>query len=462
MKNRIETDLLGQKELCPDAYWGIHTQRAWENFSITGLPVNIALIQALAVVKNACAMANAELGYLEKAKADLICQACEEINAGLHDNQFIVDSLQGGAGTSTNMNINEVIANIALEKMGRAKGDYKFIHPIEDVNKHQSTNDVYPTALKIAVISKLRLLSEEIAKLQGAFQNKEKEFAHILKIARTELQEAVPITLGLEFSGFAEAFGRDRWRMFKSQERIRTVNIGGTAVGTGLTAPRNYIYLVIEKLRKISNLGICRGENLVDNTANSDAFVEISGIIKAHAQNLIKVSQDLRMLHLFKEIELPAVQAGSSIMPGKINPVIIEAIIQAGLKVLANDFLITEAASRSTFQINEYMPLLASSILESLDILININKIFVKHVEQIKADEKQCGKILNESLGLITAFLPYLGYEKATELAREFLEFKENNNIGLIDFLKNKIGEDLVLKVLNPSNIVGLGYKQDE
>ncbi|MBU1087676.1 MAG: aspartate ammonia-lyase [Candidatus Omnitrophica bacterium] len=462
MENRIETDLLGSKEVCQDAYWGIHTQRAWENFSITGYRINISLIHALALVKKACAMANAELGYLDQLKADLTCRACDEIHAGLHNDQFIVDALQGGAGTSTNMNINEVIANIAIEAMNEKKGDYTLIHPIEDINKHQSTNDVYPTALKIAVIYKLNLLSEQIAKVQGAFQVKEKEFARIIKIARTELQDAVPITLGLEFSGFAEAFGRDRWRMFKSQERIRTINIGGTAVGTGLTAPRDYIFLVIEKLRTLTNLGICRAENLVDNTANSDAFGEVSGIIKAHAQNLIKISQDLRMLHLLKEIELPAVQAGSSIMPGKINPVIMEAIIQAGLKVIANDFLITESVSRSTFQINEFMPLLADSILESLDILINANKILSKHVMQIKADEKVCGEYLNKSFGLITAFLPYLGYEKATELVQEFIRLKEKSDICLSDFLQDKLGKDLVSKVLDPDNIISLGYKQNE
>ncbi|MFH1062243.1 MAG: aspartate ammonia-lyase [Candidatus Omnitrophota bacterium] len=462
MENRMESDLLGQKEVSQDAYWGIHTQRAWENFPITGSRINISLIHALGLVKKACALANAELGYLEQAKADSICQACDAINAGLHDDQFIVDALQGGAGTSTNMNINEVIANIAIEKMGGDKGDYTLIHPIEDVNKHQSTNDVYPTALKIAVIYKLNLLSAEIAKLQGAFQAKEKEFSHIVKIARTELQDAVPITLGLEFSGFAEAFGRDRWRMFKAQERIRTVNIGGTAVGTGLTAPRDYIFLVIEKLRQLSNLGICRAENLIDSTANSDAFGETSGIIKAHAQNLIKICQDLRLLHLFEEIELPAVQAGSSIMPGKINPVIMEAIIQAGIKVLANDFLITEAVSRSTLQINEFMPLLAYAMLESLDVLLNANKILTKHVLLIKAKPAKCQENLNKSPGLITAFLPYLGYEKATELVQEFSQIPENKKISLNDFLSQKLGKDLVNKVLDPANIVSLGYKQDE
>ena len=462
MKTRIESDFLGDKEVCQDAYWGIHTQRAWENFLITGYRTNISLVHALALVKKACIMANMEMDYLDSQKADLMIKACEDIYDGLYNDQFIVDALQGGAGTSLNMNINEVIANITIEKMGKEKGDYNIVHPIEDVNKHQSTNDVYPTALKIAVMFKLSSLSEQIAELQGAFQLKEKEFSHIIKIGRTELQDAVPITLGLEFSAFAEAFGRDRWRMFKSQERIRTVNIGGTAVGTGLTAPRDYIFLVIEKLRTITNLGICRADNLVDNTANNDAFVEVSGIIKAHAQNLIKISQDLRMLHLLKEIELPAVQVGSSIMPCKINPVIIEAIIQAGLKVNANDFLITEAVNRSTFQINEFMPLLADSILESLDILINANKILARHVLKIEANKNICQDNLNKSFSLITAFVPHIGYEKATKLVQEFIKLKEDENINLMDFLQNKLDKDLVSKVLDPHNIVSLGDLKNE
>lgn len=462
MENRTESDFLGDKHVPQDAYWGIHTQRAWENFPVTGYRINIALIHALALVKKACAMANTDLGYLEKGKAEMIIKACDDILDGLHNDQFIVDALQGGAGTSTNMNINEVIANIAIEKMGEKKGDYGFVHPIEDVNKHQSTNDVYPSALKIAVMFKLNELSEQIAKLQGAFQAKEKEFAHIVKIGRTELQDAVPLTLGLEFSAFAEAFGRDRWRVFKSQERIRTVNIGGTAVGTGLTAPRDYIFLVIEKLREITKLGISRAENLADNTANSDAFVEVSGIIKAHAQNLIKISQDLRILHLLKEIELPAVQAGSSIMPGKINPVIIEAVIQAGLKIIANDFLISEAASRSTLQINEFMPLLADSMLESLDILLNANKILARHVLEIKANENICRDNLNKSLGLITAFVPDIGYEEATKLVQEFANTKEMPTASLREFLENKLGKELVCKVLDPHNIVSLGHVKDE
>ncbi len=255
-------------------------------------------------------------------KAEAIINACDEIAKGRFSDQFPVDALQGGAGTSTNMNLNEVIANRAIEILGGNKGDYSLIHPLEDVNLHQSTNDVYPTAIKVAGIYRLRDLAKAIAELQGAFQEKEKEFAGIIKIGRTELQEAVPITLGAEFSAFAEAISRDRWRTFKCEERLRVVNLGGTAVGTGLAAPQDYIFLVIEKLREVTGLGLSRGENLPAETANADSFVEVSGILKAHAVNLLKIANDLRLMNLLGEIKLPQLQAGSSIMPGKVNPVL--------------------------------------------------------------------------------------------------------------------------------------------
>jgi len=454
---RIEEDLLGSLEVPADSYWGIHTERARKNFSISGYKVNPSLIKALALVKKACALANLELGYLEEKKAKAIIAACDEIVQGKFWDQFPVDALQGGAGTSTNMNINEVIANRAIELLGGKKGDYSIVHPIEDVNLHQSTNDTYPTAVKIACIYRLRDLSQAIAKLQGAFQKKEKEFAGIVKIGRTELQEAVPVTLGAEFSAFAEAISRDRWRTFKCEERLRVVNIGGTAVGTGLTAPRDYIFLVIEKLREVTGLGLARGENLMGETANVDPFVEVSGIMKAHASNLVKICNDLRMLNLFGEIRLPSLQSGSSIMPGKVNPVILEAAIQVGLKVMANDFLITEAASRGTFQICEFLPLLAHAILESMDLLVNINLALAEHVKNIKANEKKCREYVDKSITIITAFLPVIGYEKAEKLVKEFLETGKTN---FREFLKEKLGEELVEEILSPYKLTALGYRR--
>ncbi len=459
MPDRIEKDFLGEKKIPQEVYWGIHTERARENFPISGYRMSPSLIKALAVVKKACAEANLELGYLEEKKANAIFQACDEITEGKFADQFPVDALQGGAGTSSNMNINEVIANRAAELLGGKRGEAGIVHPVEDVNLHQSTNDVYPTAVKIAAIFLLRDLSQAIAKLQGSFQRKEKEFAKIVKMGRTELQEAVPITLGAEFSAFGEALARDRWRTFKCEERLRVVNIGGTAVGTGLSSPRSFIFLVIEKLRDLTGLGLSRGENLLDATANTDPFVEVSGILKAHASNLIKIANDVRLLNFLGEIELPKLQAGSSIMPGKVNPVMLEATIQAALKVMANDFIIAEACSRSTFQINEFLPLLAHSLLESLDILTRINPLLADHIEALAANEPRCRQYLDQSPMIITAFLPRIGYDRANALLQEFFSSGRNN---LREFLSEKLGKNLVEKILSPYQLTSLGYREDE
>lgn len=458
-KYRIEHDLLGEVKIPEDAYWGIHTERARYNFSVSGYSVNPSLIKAMAMVKRACCMANQELGYLEEKKAKAIMLACDEIVEGRSNDQFPIDALQGGAGTSTNMNINEVIANRAIEILGKEKGNYSVIHPLEDVNLHQSTNDTYPTAVKIACIYGFRNLNQAIAKLQGAFQKKEKEFGKIVKLGRTELQEAVPLTLGAEFSGFSEAISRDRWRTFKCEERMRVVNLGGTAIGTGLTAPREYIFLVNERLRDITGLGLTRGENVVGETANADAFVEVSGIMKAHATNLIKISNDLRLLNFLGEIKLPSVQAGSSIMPGKVNPVILEMVIQVGMKVMANDSIVAETASRGTLQINEFLPLLTHAIYETMDILINTNLILAEHIAEIKAYEEKCREYIDKSPVIITAFLPEIGYEKATELIKEFYSNCDEN---VRKFLERKLGKEMVKRMLSPYKLTALGYKSYE
>jgi aspartate ammonia-lyase len=453
---RIEKDLLGEFKVPRDVYWGIHTQRAIDNFHISGIKINTGLIRSLAQIKKACSLANLETGYLNPEKGKAIIAACDEIAAGKLADQFPIDALQGGAGTSTNMNINEVIANRAIEILGGNKGDYTIIHPLEDVNLHQSTNDVYPTAIKVAAIFRLHDLSKAIANLQGAFQEKEKEFAAIVKIGRTELQEAVPITLGAEFSAFAEAFSRDRWRTFKCEERLRVVNLGGTAVGTGLAAPRDYVFLVIEKLREVTGLGLSRGENVMGETANADAFVEVSGILKAHAVNLIKIANDLRLMNFLGEIKLPQLQAGSSIMPGKVNPVMAEAAIQVGIKVISNDAIITDTAARGTLQINEFLLLLAHALLESLDMMININSLLTGHVRGIKADKEKCEEYFDASPMIITALLPVTGYEKATRLITEFSSLGEKN---MRRFLEERLGKELIDKVLSPYQLTALGYK---
>ena len=458
-KYRREKDFLGEKDVPEEAYWGIHTQRALENFPLSGLRVNPSLIRALAMVKKACGLANLEIGYLDEKKGKAILEACEEVIEGKLQDQFPIDALQGGAGTSSNMNINEVAANRAVELLGGKKGDDSKVHPIEDVNLHQSTNDVYPTAVKVAAIFLLRELSQAIARVQGSFQRKEKEFARIVKVGKTELQEAVPMTLGGEFSAFGEAMARDRWRTFKCEERLRVVNLGGTAVGTGLSAPRSYIFLAAEKLREVTGLGLSRGEYLLDATANSDPFVEVSGILKAHASSLSKIANDLRLLHLFGEIELPRLQPGSSIMPGKVNPVALEAVMQVALKVMANDFLVAEACSRSTLQINEFLPLLAHSLLESLDLLIRTDEVLTRHIDGIKSDEIRCRESFDRSPMIVTAFLPYIGYDRAGEILQGFLASGRKN---VREFLQEKLGMEMVEKILSPERLISLGYREDE
>jgi len=453
---RTEHDLLGTREIPDNVYWGIHTLRALENFKLFSQPVNIRIVRAVAVVKKACAQTNSEIAFLDKKIANAVETCCDEITSSIHDKEFPVTALQGGAGTSTNMNVNEVIANRALELMGYPRSDYEHCHPIEHVNMHQSTNDVYPTAVKIASIEAVRELSHAAELLQGALQRKEKEFSGVLTIGRTEMQDAVPVTIGAEFSSFADAIARDRWRTFKCEERLRVVNIGGTAVGTGLTAPRNYIFLVIEKLRQLTGYGLTRGENLMDQTANADAFVEVSGILSAHASNIMKICNDLRMLHFTGEVKLPPVQAGSSIMPGKVNPVIMEAAISASIKVNANHQIVAQCAGAGSLQINEFLPLLAHSLIESMEILANIDTMLAAHIDKIVVNEALCEKYARGSVTLITAFLPHIGYEKAELLVKEYEGVK---GIDFMQFLESKLGADLVKQVVTPASLMALGFK---
>lgn len=436
---REEHDLLGSIQIPADSYTGIHTQRALENFAVSGYKVDEDFIKAFGIVKLACLktigqeanskwqIANGEENSSQFTVHSSLLQACTELAEGKLSDYIVVDALQGGAGTSLNMNMNEVIANRALEIAGKDKGDYETISPLNDVNKYQSTNDTFPTALKIAAIYKFRALEKAVIELQEALEAKEKEFRQIVKIGRTELQEAVLTTLGKEFSAYAEAIARDRWRIYKCEERLRVVNIGGTAIGTGLGAPRKYIFQVIEELRELTGIGLARAENLVENTQNADVFSEVSGILKAHATNLIKIANDLRLLNSYKEIKLPAVQSGSSIMPGKVNPVIAEMTAQIGLKVLGNDVIISHASALGQLELNQNMPLIAFTLLESLNLLINTNKIFAqKCINGIEANEEVLKENLYSSTAVLTALLPKLGYEKLSEIAHELQDAKQS------------------------------------
>ncbi|RDV83026.1 aspartate ammonia-lyase [Ammonifex thiophilus] len=425
---RWERDSLGEKAVPKEAYYGIHALRAKDNFPVSGQKPHRELLWALGVVKQAAASANTAVGLLPPEKGEAIERAAAEFASGRFDDQILVDAYAGGAGTPLNMNVNEVIANRALEILGFEKGSYHIIHPLEHVNLSQSTNDVFPTAIKVAAIKLVRRLSQAMARLQGALQRKEKEFASILKIGRTEMQDAVPITLGQEFGAWAEAVARDWWRLYKVEERLRQVNLGGTAVGTGLNASRRYIQLVTDKLRELTGFGLARAENLVEATQNTDIFAEVSGLVKTAAVNLAKIASDLRFLSSgpragIGEIRLPAVQVGSSIMPGKVNPVIPEMVTQVAIQVMANDVAISQACAWGNLELNPFLPLIAHNLLTSTEMLANAALILAERcVEGIEADRERCEELLHRSCGLITAFVPYIGYERAAEIVKEALE----------------------------------------
>jgi aspartate ammonia-lyase len=422
---RTEHDLLGTMEVPADAYYGIHTMRAAANFPLSGLRVHPELIRSIALVKKAAAITNQRVGALPGAKAKAICQACDEVIGGQWQDQFIVDAFQGGAGTSTNMNANEVLANRAIEIIGGVKGDYSVIHPNDDVNLSQSTNDVYPTALKLAAIRLLLPVIEDMSRLQGAFQEKEAEFANVLKVGRTEMQDAVPVTLGQEFSAWAQAVQRDWWRLHVVEEKLRQINLGGTAVGTGLNADRRYVLSAWDVLRDLTNLGLARAENMIDQTQNADVFVEVSGLLKTAAVNLAKIAADLRLLSSgpragLGEIVLPEQQAGSSIMPGKVNPVITEAVTQIAYQVMANDQAITLAAQAGQLELNAFLPLIAHNLFQQLDLLhAGVSTFIERCVSGIQARAEFCRQQVESSYGLVVAVAPYIGYELASEVARE-------------------------------------------
>jgi len=460
---RTEHDFLGELEIPAGALYGIHTARALMNFSIARRPVNSELVKAYGWVKLACFQINRELGYFDDdAKADAIERACRELAEGMHSEWIRVDALQGGAGTSTNMNVNEVIANRALQLMDLALGSYGIISPLDDINLHQSTNDTYPTALKLASILQLRQLEQAVLDLQEAFQQKEKEMTDVVKIGRTQLQDAVLTTLGREMAAYAEAFNRDRWRIYKCEERLRVVNLGGTAIGSGLGAPRQFIFRVTDRLRELTNTSLARAENLMECTQNTDVFVEVSGILKACASNLFKVSNDLRLLSSgpdagLGEIKLPAVQAGSSIMPGKVNPVIPESVAQAAMQVVANDQLLTQACMNGNLELNQFMPAVADALLSSLQLLTDAASSLRKNcVTGITANRENCRKRVLNSTAIITALIPRLGYEKCSAVLQEAQQ--KGLSIREIIMKGQLLDEQNFEQLISPEAINKLGF----
>ncbi len=421
---RTETDMLGPVELPDEVYYGAHTARALQNFPISGTPIHPMLVRALVTVKKAAALTNRDIGALPARVADAIAAACDEILGGALADQFVVDALQGGAGTSANMNVNEVLANRACELLGGEKGDHSLVHPLDHVNRSQSTNDVFPTAVRLAAIWMLKLVTERFAQLQTALQEKERAYAEILKVGRTELQDAVPVTLGQEFGAWAQAVSRDRWRLYKAEERLRQVGLGGTAVGTGLAAPQEYVFGVVEKLRELTGLGLARAEYMMDPIQNCDVFVEVSGLLKAAAVTLAKISADFRLLSSgpragLGELKLKPLQAGSSIMPGKVNPVAAEAMNQAAFQVMADDLAVTLAAQAGQLELNAFLPLIAKNLLEMLGLFGRALPLFADCVRGAQADESRCAALLEGSLSTATALSGVLGYDAASALAKE-------------------------------------------
>ena len=466
MPTRTETDSLGEFAVAADALYGIHTARALVNFPLTGRPCAPSLVRGMALVKLACVQTNMALGYLDADVGAAIANACRELAEGHAEltAAVVVDALQGGAGTSLNMNVNEVIANRAEESLGGRRGEYRRVHPLHHVNLHQSTNDVFPTALKIAATDGLRRLEKAVAALQTSFQTKEREFAHIVKVGRTQLQDACPMTLGAECSAWAEAFGRDRWRVFKCEERIRVVNLGGTAIGTGLTAPRDYIFRVTDVLREVTKMNLARAENLVDATQNADAFVEVSGILKAHAVNLFKISSNLRLLasgpHAgLGEIRLPAVQVGSSVMPGKVNPVICEAVGQAALQAMANDQAVTLAAQSGQLELNAFLPLVAHALLGNLDLLERADTLFrTRCIDGLEADAERGADLLEHSHAQVTALVPVLGYELAADVAKEAQ--RDMRTIREVILARGLLAPQVLDRLLSADAMTALGSRK--
>jgi aspartate ammonia-lyase len=420
---RVERDLLGERELPMAERTGIHALRARENFPISGRPVDEGLLRAFGWVKLACAEVNAELGFpADERRALAIAAACRELAEGRAEGEIVLDALQGGAGTSTNLAVCEWCANRALELLGEPHGAYQIVAPTEDLNRHQSTNDVYPTALRLAAIRALQRLEAGVLRLQESFQDRERAFADLVKIGRTQLQDAVPTTLGRSMGAFAEALGRDRWRLFKAQERLRVVNLGGTAIGSGLGAPRAFIFRATDRLRELTGLPFARAENLVENTQNADVWVEVSGLGKALAVTLRKMAGDLRLLSSgpdagFGELRLPAMQAGSSLMPGKVNPVIPEAVVQVALLVEGGDGVISAAAGAGSLELNPFLPLIADRLLENLRLLDAACRLLAERcVDGLEANREQLAAQVGGATAVATALVVKIGYAEAVEL----------------------------------------------
>jgi aspartate ammonia-lyase len=458
---RAESDLIGSRDVPANAYWGVHTLRAVENFPITGSTISgyPHLITALAAVKESAALANGGLGLLSADRAKAIVRACREIRDGRFHDQFVVDVIQGGAGTSTNMNANEVIANRALEILGRHKGEYQYLHPNDHVNLSQSTNDVYPTAVNIATLAGTDELATSMEVLQRAFAEKAAMFRDMLKVGRTQLQDAVPMTLGQEFGSYAVMLDEDRHRLLESAELLHEINLGATAVGTGLNAPPGYADAAGDHLARITGFPLRTSVDLVEATQDCGAFVHLSGVLKRIAVKLSKICNDLRLLASgpragLAEITLPPVQAGSSIMPGKINPVIPEVVNQVAFEVIGNDVTITMAAEAGQLQLNAFEPIIVHSLTKSITHLRNACEVLADRcVPGITANEDVLRASVERSIGLATALNPYLGYQTASRVAKEALA--TGRGVAELVLSEGLLEPTVLEKVLDPATLTG-------
>lgn len=427
---RLEHDFLGELEIADDIYYGVQTLRAVQNFDISGKRLKDfpRLIVSFAKVKKAAALANHELGLINEDVKNAICFACDELIAGKYQDQFIVDMIQGGAGTSTNMNANEVIANIALEKMGHKKGEYKYCHPNDHVNLSQSTNDAYPTSLRVALYDYLSDLMKAMSYLKAAYERKAIEFKDIIKMGRTQLQDAVPMTLGREFKTFAVMLGEDIQRVSEARSLILEINLGATAIGTGINSHPDYPPIVAKHLQYITGANFVIADDLIEATQDTGAFVQISGVLKRVATKLSKVCNDLRLLSSgpkcgLNEINLPKMQPGSSIMPGKVNPVIPEVVNQVCYYVIGADVSVTLACEGGQLQLNVFEPLAAYSLLNSICMLERAMKTLAdKCIDGITANKQICEDFVMNSIGIVTALNPYIGYENSASIAKEALQ----------------------------------------
>jgi aspartate ammonia-lyase len=459
---RTESDSLGTVKIPAYVYWGIHTARALENFPITKRPISVYpdLIVALASVKQAAARANAEIGVLDHEKAHLIDRACQEIIDGKLHEQFVVGVIQGGAGTSTNMNANEVITNRALELGGYAKGEYDTLHPLDDVNRSQSTNDTYPTALKIALAHSLKHLRSELKLLGQSFSRKSQEFEHILKVGRTQLQDAVPMTLGQEFQGFATTLGEDYDRFGEILHLLAEVNLGATAIGTGITADRRYAKVVVRHLNKITGFQLTTAPDLIESTSDTGVFMSFSGALKRNAIKLSKICNDLRLLSSgpqagFGEITLPPRQAGSSIMPGKVNPVIPEVVNQVAFAVAGSDVTVTMAVEAGQLQLNAFEPVIAHSLMQSVSWMAQACwTLRVNCIDGIAANEERLEALVGSNVGVITALTPFIGYTAAAALAKTAL--LTGRDIADLVVESRLMTRAEVTKQLSPARLSGL------